>query len=146
MTKKERRMQKYPDTETFCYFNANPKGRLGGDCAVRAISTALNQSWEQTVRDLTEVSLKTGYILDDPHCYGKYLKDKGWVKMPQPRKADNTKYTGEEWCWLLRESKKAPQQIIAHLGGGHIVAIMSTVVCDTWDSTGGCIGNYWVRG
>lgn len=50
MTRKE----KYPDTTTFHYYNANPHNRLGGDCAIRAVCTALNQPWDTTLREMTE--------------------------------------------------------------------------------------------
>lgn len=42
-----KREEKYPDTSVFHYFNANPKNKFGGDCVVRAITTALGQPWEQ---------------------------------------------------------------------------------------------------
>ena len=35
---------------------------------------------------------------------------------------------------------------IAHIGGHHIIAIVDKKVNDTWDSTDGCIGNYWTKG
>lgn len=153
------RQEKYPETSTFHYYNANPKNRKGGDCVARAICTALDQSWEQTVRELTEVGIKNGFVFNDPHAYSKYLEGKGFGKWAQPRKDDNTKYTGKEWCnWLsINEPHdgryKDCKAIIAHIGGHHIVCIKPAdgdgfnrrfKVHDIWDSTGGCIGNYWV--
>lgn len=149
------RQQKYLDTSTFHYYNANPKNKMGGDCVIRAICTALNQSWEQTVRELTEVGIKCGYVLNDKHTYEKYLEQKGWVKHSQPKKEDGTKYTGKEWCeklWWIGEHNK----MIANIGGHHIVAIVEDNeydgngisrfrVYDTWDSTDKCIGNYWTK-
>ena len=52
------RQQKYPDTNTFHFYNANPKNKYTGDCVIRAISTALEQSWEQTIKELTELGIK----------------------------------------------------------------------------------------
>ena len=138
-----KREDKYPETRTFRYYNANPKNRIGGDCVVRAIALAMNQSWEQTVRELTEVGLKHGYVLNDSACYSKYLEMKGWVKRKQPRKPDNTKYTGKEFCIKYAYIN---QTYIAHIGGNHVVAIVGKKVHDIWDSTDGCIGNYWTKG
>ena len=45
----------------FVYTNPNPKNKEIGDCTVRAISLALDQSWEDTYLDLC---LK-GYTLTD---------------------------------------------------------------------------------
>ena len=134
------REQKYPDTSTFHYYNANPKNRLTTDCVIRAICTALEQDYCKTVMELAELQCKTGYDDGDKKLYDKYLQSKGWVKHPQPRKADGTKYTGKEFCDMKPTMKR---RIVANIGGGHIVAIIDRRVWDTWDSTNGCIGNYW---
>lgn len=141
------RQRKYPETDTFTFYNANSHKRIGGDCVVRAIATALGQSWEQTVMELTEVGIKYGYVLNDVHTYSKYLESKGMKKHAQPRMGDNTKYTGEEWCKILSKISKVDKPIVAHIGGHHLVCIMPKdgkyKVHDIWDSTDGCVGNYW---
>ena len=143
-----KRQEKYPETSTFHYHNANPKNRATGDCVFRAISVALNQSWEQTVMEMAEMSCKTGFAINDTKGIAKYLESKGWVKHPQPRKWDNTKFTGEEWCRELWQNYRGCgyQRMVANIGGHHTVAIIGFKVWDTWDSTDGCIGNYWVKG
>lgn len=128
------------NTEALRYFNANPRNKHTTDCVVRAICTALEQDYETTVRELTELYLKTGYDASEKRCYGKYLELKGWKKQPQPRKANNTKYTGEEFCKIFHGT------CVAHIGGHHLVCIKDKKVLDIWDSTEGCIGNYWVKG
>lgn len=133
------RQQKYPDTKTFTYYNANPKGRITGDCTFRAICTALGQTWEQTVMEMAELSCKTGYAINDNKGIAKYLELKGWKKMKQPRKRDNTKYTGKEFCKTFKGT------CVANIGGHHIVCIKNGKVHDIWDSTDGCIGNYWIK-
>lgn len=133
------RKNKYLETPTFHYFNANPKNKITDDCVIRAISTVLKQDYVVTYRELFEMSLKTGYMVNSKQNYAKYLKAKGWVKNNQPRKWDNTKYTGEEFCRLVSKD------CIAHIGGHHIVAIIGGRIYDTWDSSDGCIGNYWTK-
>lgn len=140
------RQQKYPDTSTFHFHNANPKNRITGDCTFRAISTALGQSWEQTVMEMAEFSCRNGYAINDTKGIERYLASKGWKKNPQPRKDDGTKYTGKEFCREVRDYPFNYPEIIANIGGHHIVAIMYGQVWDTWDSTDGCIGNFWERG
>lgn len=134
------RKQKYPDTDTFKYYNANPKGRITTDCVVRAICTALNEPYKYVLMEMIELSIETGYEYTDKKCIDKYLQLKGWVKMKQPRKSNNTKYTGEEFCKIIKET------CVANIGGHHIVCIKGGKVYDIWDSTDGCIGNYWVKG
>jgi hypothetical protein len=96
------RIEKYPETSTFHYYNANPKNRITGDCTFRAICTALEQPWEQTVIEMAELSCKTGYAINDKKGIERYMELKGWKKMKQPRKQDNTKYTGKEFCKIFK--------------------------------------------
>lgn len=133
------RREKYPDTKTFKFYNANPKGKYTGDCVVRAICTALDKSYEEVYRELLELCLNTGYALASTENYAKYLELQGWSKNKQTRKNNNTKYTGKEFC------KNHKDTCIAHIGGNHIVCIKDGKVHDIWDSTDGCIGNYWTK-
>lgn len=136
------RQQKYPDTATFHYHNANPKGRFTTDCVVRAISAATETPYNVVVGELAKMQQSTGFDASSPECFGRYLEIvHGWNKHNQPRKSDGKKYTGSEFCREFAKGKK----IVANLGGGHTVAIIDGRVYDTWDSTDGCIGNYWTK-
>lgn len=140
-----KREQKYPNTSTFRFYNANPKNKYTGDCVVRAISTALQEPYETVYRELLEMALKTGYAVASTENYDKYLKSKGWVKCKQPKKYNNTKYTGKEFCKHMQNyPMNYPSRMVANIGGHHVVAIVDDKVWDTWDSTNGCIGNYWM--
>ena len=145
------RQQKYPETSTFHFHNANPKNRFTTDCVLRAISTALEMPYNQVVMEMAEMQCKTGYDRTENKLIDMYLQSKGWIRRTQPRKADNTKYTGEEFCREVSEgvtfngSLFNYNRIVANLGGHHIVAIVNGKVWDTWNSTGGCIGIYWVK-
>lgn len=141
MATRQTRQQKFPNTDTFTYYNANPKNKIAGDCVARAICTALDMPWEQVIRELTELGIKMGTVFNETKTYEKYLASKGWKKQKQPRKADNTKYTGEEFCQRVARNRT----IVAHIGGHHIVCIKGNKVYDIWDSTYKCIGNYWVK-
>lgn len=134
-----KRQDKYPETRTFHFYNANPKGRITSDCTYRAISTALGQSWEDTVIEMAQHAVLTGYSPNDSKGIDKYLESKGWVKHAQPRKANNTKYTGAEFVKWFKGT------CVANLGGNHVVCIKDGKVWDHWDSTYGCIGNYWTK-
>jgi hypothetical protein len=130
---------KYPETETFTYYNANPKNRITGDCTFRAVCTALEQTWEETVMDMARFSCESGYAINDKKGIERYMESKGWKKHKQPRKTDNTKYTGKEFCKVFKET------CVAMIGGHHVVCIKNGKVHDIWDSTGKCIGNYWTK-
>lgn len=151
MTQAEKRKQKYPDTKVFHYFNANPKNRITTDCVVRAICTGTGIPYNQVVLEMAEMQCKTGYDDGSNQLIEKYLASKGWKKHKQPRKYDNTKYTGAEFCKeLLRydseiDSGEDMHHIIANIGGHHIVAIISGMIYDIWNSSSGCIGNYFTK-
>lgn len=143
--------ERYPDTETFHLHNANPWNLITCDCVARALSTALELEYNVVVKDLVELQLELGYDTHDCRLYNTYLELKGWVRHKQPRKSNNKKYTGSEFCKeIMRydssiDTGSDMHHVIAHIGGNHIVAIISGVVYDTWDSTGKCIGNYWTK-
>lgn len=145
------RQQKWPNTDVFEYYNRNPKGLITGDCAFRAISTALDQDYNTTVMEMAQLMCETGYALNDKYGIEEYLKRKGWVKHKQPRRADGTKYTGRQFC----EAQQAGEgndgviispRIICNIGGHHIVAVVDGKVYDIWDSTVKCVGNYFTKG
>ena len=103
---------------------------------------ALNQSWEQTYRELTEVGIRLGCLIDEVKCYDSYLTSKGWIKCKQERKPNGKKYTGIEFCDKIAQKDKV---YIIHIGTGHISVVVDKKVNDTWDCTGGCVGNYWIK-
>ena len=143
-----KRTEKYPETSTFHYYNANPKNRITGDCWLRAICTGLNEPYNEVLKELVQIHLETGYELGSSIVIDRYLASKGWIKHKQLRKPDGKKYTGEEFCKMLQQDVKAVgRSFIANIGGHHMICIRETSglhkVHDIWDSTGGCIGNYW---
>jgi hypothetical protein len=138
------RQQKYPETRSFHFHNANPKGRITTDCVIRAITTATEQPYEEIVRSLAEWQIETGYDDGDTKAYGAWLEAHGWKKQKQPRKQDGSKYTGKQFCAMLKKEGNH-ERIIAHIGGHHIIAIVDCKVWDIWDSTGKCIGNFWTK-
>lgn len=154
-----KRQDKYPETSTFHYHNANPKNRFTGDCRIRAISVACEIPYNQVVMDLAKIHCETGYDQTANQGISILMERYGWTKFKQPRKADNSKYTGKEFCEVLQEFLALKElhgmmcddgivispRIFCNIGGHHEVAIIDGKVWDTWNSTGGCIGNYWVK-
>lgn len=134
------REKKFPSTKAFNYFNANPKGKLTGDCSFRAISLALGIDYNESVRERFEMFIETGIVPNSTKGEEDYLKSKGWVKNKQPKKSNGKKYTGVEF---VEEFKGT---CVAHIGGHHTVCIKDGKIWDTWDSSHGCIGNYWTKG
>ena len=146
-----RRQDKYPDTSTFHFYNANPKNRITGDCRIRAIAVACEIPYNQVVQELADIQIETGYDQTSNQGLDILLKRHGWAKRKQPRKWDNTKYTGKEFCKAQQGWREEhdgivlADRIVANIGGHHIVAIVDGKVWDIWNSTSGTIGNYWTK-
>lgn len=136
-TSEKKRKKKYPDTEVFHWFNANPKGKITTDCVIRALSVGLQKDYYEVIDELIALQKKTGLMINDKALYTKYLKQLGYEKQKQPRKSDNTKYTGAEFAKIINGN------CIAHIGGHHLVAIIDHKIIDIWNSSHKCIGNYW---
>lgn len=145
-------IKKIPEeTWRFHFHNANPKNNKTGDCVIRAISTASNTlDWTETLTALYNIAVKYKLSPTDKKCYIRLIENLGGTKYKQPRRWDNRKYTGEEFCELLDNAGYGNKPVIAHIGGHHIVCIKPHEghykIWDTWDSSDGCVGNYWVMG
>ena len=151
-----KRADKYKDTSYFHFYNANSHNHYSGDCVIRAICTALNQSWEETLTEMFKIGLKYGYEPTDYHVIDRYLKEKGWVKCKQPRNEDNTKMSIKKFIDKLYhpvycEELPLPSngielgRIICNAGSHHIVAVVSGQVYDIWNSSNETCGNFWVK-
>lgn len=139
--KKELRMK---NTEYYTYDNVNPKGKICGDCVIRAIALATGQSWEQTVKELTELGLKKGLICNDQNLYPKYLESKGFIQCREPRDINNKKISVKEW---MHEEQIYPGNhksvIVANVGSHHVTCIIDGTVHDIWNSSNQTMHKYW---
>lgn len=126
------------EVQTYHYYNCNPHNKLTDDCVIRAICSSTGDSWETTLRELTEYSIKTGYFINTPECYGKYLKDKGYVKQKQPIHKDGSKMRFKEFV------QKFDGNAICHCGKGHVTYVSDNATWDIWNVSDEVVGVYWV--
>lgn len=122
---------------TYHYYNCNPQHRLTDDCVIRAICSSTGDSWEDTMRALVEWSIKTGYMLNTPECYGKYLGSIGYVKQKQPTHNDSSKMRFKEFC------QKYNGHAICHCGKSHVPYVADNSVWDIWNTEDEIVGVYW---
>ena len=144
------RQQKYPDTKTFHFYNANPKERYTGDCRIRGLATATGIDYNIIIMMLAVIQIETGYDQCAHQGISILMENLGWTKHKQPRKKTGRKYTGVEFCRVQQSGKSKDgivisNRIFCNIGGHHEVAVIDGKVWDTWDSTEGCIGNYWTK-
>lgn len=119
-------------------FNNNPTGKNVGDCVIRAVSKATNQSWDETYSGIC----LQGYIMGDMpsanHVWGAYLKRKGFKRYMIPDNLPEV-YTVADFT----ENHKTGTYILAL--SGHVVCVKDGVIYDSWDSGAEIPLYYWVK-
>lgn len=151
----ERILSEYDETQAFLWHNANPYGRITGDCVIRAISTASGLPYNVVFDGLVEVQHKTGFHITDDRCYSKYLDKIGFVPLHQPKTSSGKALSVTEYCDLLSHSRlNSVQSVVAHIGTPHLTCIMSVdrdngesprfKVLDTWNCESRRVGKVWV--
>ena len=123
----------------YSYYNANPYKIRVGDCVIRAISKALNQSWEDTYIDLTIQGYLLGDLLSSNAVWDAYLKSKGFKRHIVPNDCPEC-YTIEDFC------NEHPKGTYIIGTGTHCVTIENGCVFDTWNSSGECPIYYYHKG
>lgn len=111
----------------FISANPNPKRKEVGDCTVRAIALATDNTWEDTYLDLC---LKGYVICDMPssnNVWGSYLIDKGW-KYHRLQDTCPFCYTLNDFC----EEHPTGTYIVAT--GTHVICVKDGNYLDAWDS------------
>lgn len=119
--------------------NVNPKNRRTGDCSTRALVSVLGISYDECLKMQTEESLKCYYDPTSKQVMERVLAKFGYVKMKQPRKPDNTKYTVGELDKLL--GNKTALVTVAN----HHTAVVNGSVVDIWDCRRKSVGNYYIK-
>lgn len=126
--------------KNFHYYNANSKSNVTDDCVVRAIAKALDQSWEETLKGLTEVALEMALMPNAPKCYKEYLKRKGYERKPRPKKGNRYYKIGE----FAKENNKGIYLLAL---ARHLTVIEDGICYDLWDCTKRTMnGGYWEIG
>ena len=132
------------DTEYFKYYNANPHNKHSTVCVIRAISLATGNTYNEIVRKLVEIYVKTGYHITDRKCYFKLLDQEGFKKCKQPKTSENKKLTGSEFCSSLACNNNK-NIIVAHIGSHHVVCIKDNKLYDIFNCEHDYIGVYWIK-
>ena len=137
------KQQRMINTEYYEYTNVNPKNKFGGDCVVRAIALATGQTWEQTVREMTELGIKLGFVLNDKHVWTKYLESKGFKCAGEPRDINNRKMSVREW--MQAKQIHSESIIVAITQGHHVTCIKNCKIRDIWNTEDMTIHRFWYK-
>ena len=119
-------------------FNNNPVGRKVGDCAVRAISKALNMGWEAAYIALTINGLQMGDMPSSNVVSGSVLRQHGFKRMALPDTCPDC-YTVADFC------EDHPEGIHVLYCNEHVVTAIGSDLFDAVDS-GQAISQFvWYR-
>lgn len=134
----------------FKFTNTNPKGyTTTGDCTYRALSATVGMKWEDVLMELCQIAIETSRTPAGKESIDVFLSRHGYTKMTQPRKKDNTLYTGVEFCKYLAKNGYT-ENVCALIGTHHLTCFgmvgKSYKILDTWDCGDDCVHTWWVKG
>ena len=113
----------------YSYYNPNPiKNNRVGDCVVRAISKALDMSWEDVYIELTIQGYLLGDLLSSNAVWDAYLKGKGFVR-------DIVPFECPDCYGLLEFAKEHPKGTYVVGTGSHAICVQDGVIYDAWNSS-----------
>ena len=119
-------------------FNPNPSSKRVGDCTVRAVSKALNQSWEKTYVHLCVYGFMFADMPSANAVWGAYLKSRGFRRHVIPDTCPDC-YTLADFC------EDYPQGTYVVCFDGHVATVVDGKVYDSWDSRNETPIYYWSR-
>lgn len=107
--------------------NPNPNGKNVGDCTVRAITLALDESWAKIYLDLCLQGYMMGDMPSSNDVWETYLTDKGW----QYHRLQDTC----PFCYTIKDFAEEHNIGTFIVGtGSHVVCVHEGDWLDAWDS------------
>lgn len=109
-------------------FNNNPTGRRVADCAIRAVSVALNVSWEETFDLIADAGYKMGDMPSSDSVWGAVLRQHGFYRSAISNECPLC-YTAEDFAI------EHPNGVYVLGFGGHAATVRDGYIYDAWDSS-----------
>lgn len=119
-------------------YNPNPTGRRVGDCAIRAVSKALNTDWETAYALITKNGYEMGDMPSSNSVWGAVLRQNGFYRAAIPNKCPDC-YTAEDFC------NDHPNGVYVLGFGTHVATVVDGDIYDSWDSSQEIPQYYWYR-
>lgn len=122
----------------FIEYNPNPTGRRVGDCAVRAVSKALNIDWENAYALIALNGYQMGDMPSSNSVWGSVLRQNGFYRKSLPESCPDC-YTAEDFC------RDNPKGIYVLGFGTHVATVVDGNIYDSWDSSKEIPQYFWYR-
>ena len=112
------------------FYNPNPVRPEGGagDCAIRAISKAMEISWEKAYVMLSVNGFLMGEIPNSDLVWGSVLRQHGFIREIVPNTCPDC-YTVEDFC------TDHPEGTYVVKSQDHVATVVDGVLFDSWDSS-----------
>lgn len=109
-------------------FSNNPYNRRVGDCAVRAISKALNKTWEDAYIALCAEGLNQADMPSANNVWGALLRKNGYKQELLPNICPD--------CVTVAQfAEEHPEGTYVVATPNHVVTVEDGYVYDSWDSS-----------
>lgn len=108
-------------------YNVNPYGVRVGDCSVRAICKALDETWEKAYSRIALEGFLLGDMPSSDAVWGNVLRRNGFERRAIPNTCPEC-YTAEDFC------KDNPKGVFVLAFGGHVATVVDGDLYDSWDS------------
>ncbi len=119
-------------------YRNNPAGRSVEDCTVRALSKALNLSWDEAHYELSEASRDMATMMHDNSVIGAILRKNGFYRYAISNMCPD--------CYTVREfAEDHPVGTYVVGTGTHVVTVKDGDWYDSWDSGNEIPVYYWSR-
>ena len=109
-------------------FNNNPVNRNVGDCAVRAVSAALDVDWETAFAMIAKNAFQMADMPSSNAVWGAVLRQNGFKRAIIPNNCPDC-YTAEQFA----EDHPTGTYVLGF--GNHTAAVRDGFILDSWDSS-----------
>ena len=119
-------------------FNNNPSGRNVGDCAVRAVSVALDTDWETAYAMIAKAGFLMNDMMSSNSVFGSVLRQHGFYRHALPNSCPD--------CYTIGDfAEDHPQGTYVVGTGNHVVTVKDGEIWDSWNSSKEIPVYYWSR-
>ena len=119
-------------------YNPNPCGRRVGDCAVRALTKALNVTWEEAYQMIADNGYQMCDMPSSDSVWGAVLRQNGFYREGIPNFCPD--------CYTIRDFARDNPVGTYVLGtGSHVVCVVNGNWFDSWDSGSEIPQYFWLR-
>lgn len=109
-----------------------------GDCTVRAISKALDLTWEQAYVRLALNGFLMGDVISSDTVWGALLRQNGFRRHVVPDTCPDC-YTVAQFC------EDHPKGTYVIKSEGHVATVVDGNLYDSWNSEGQTVIYYWTK-